>query len=48
MVGFDEWMMVLTIKDESVGRASNLVFLGSLRFWLVRSRKDGIMSKEIA
>lgn len=48
VVGFDEWMMVLTIKDESVGRTSNLVFLESLGFWLLGSRNDRVVSEKIA
>lgn len=48
MVGFDEWMMVLAIKDESVGRTSDLVFLKSLGFWLLGSRNDRVVSEKVA
>lgn len=44
VAGFDEWVMVLAIKDESVGRTSDLFFLESLRFRLLGSRNDGVVS----
>lgn len=45
---FDEWMMVLAIKDESVGRTSDLVFLGSFDLWLLGSRNDAVVSEKKA
>lgn len=45
---FDEWMMVLAIKNKSVWRTSDLVLLESLGFWLLGSRNDGVVSEEIA
>lgn len=48
MSGFDEGMMVLTIKNESIGRTSDLLFLGSLSFRLLSSRNDAVVSEKIA
>ena len=48
MSSFDEGMMVLAIKDEGVGRTSDLVFLRSFGFWLLSSWNDAVVSEEIA
>ena len=48
VTSFDEWMMMLAIKDESVGRTSNLIFLESLNFGLLGSRNDRVVSEKIA
>ena len=48
MSSFDEGMMVLAIKDEGVGRTSDLVFLRSFGLWLLSSRNDAVVSEKIA
>lgn len=47
VTSFDKWMMVLAIKDESVRRTCDLVFLESLGFWLLGSRDDGVVSQKV-
>ena len=48
MASLDEWMMVLAIKNESVGRTSDLVFFESLGFWLLGFGNNGVVSEKIA
>ena len=48
VASLDEWMMVLAIKNESVGRTSHLVFFESLGFWLLGFRNNGVVSEKIA
>ena len=48
MSSFYEGMVVLAIKDEGVGRTSDLVFLRGFGLWLLSSRNDAVVSEKIA